>query len=111
MIATVMPNRDQLHLLREARVMIKNEFGDAISLSSKEIFSQIYQYSLRSEHEKLFQLYRQILAVGEQRQPATTSTAKKPVSKTSYRGAPLQSQNAHVAGKKRAATYRGALVG
>ena len=64
MQSPTIPNRIQLQLLREARAIVKQEFGESLSLASYDVFDKLYTYAIRSEDEDLFKLFCQIRESG-----------------------------------------------
>ena len=80
-MALVIPNREQLALLREARTQIKHEFGESLQLSSEDVFQQVYRFAIRSKSEKLFYLHSQLASVA-----AVSSQIAKQTSNAMYRG-------------------------
>ncbi|MDF1782406.1 MAG: hypothetical protein P1U67_14025 [Alcanivoracaceae bacterium] len=52
--------RDQFIKLRNAKSMIKTEFGKDVSLQDEDILNQIYAFALESNGEKLFDLFTEI---------------------------------------------------
>ena len=52
--------RDQFIKLRNAKAMIKEEFGKDVSLQDEDILNQIYAFALESNGEKLFDLFTEI---------------------------------------------------
>lgn len=81
-MATFLPTREQLALLREARVHIKHEFGESLQLSADDVFEQLYRYAIRSKTETLFSLHSQLVV------PVAAAPAKQE-RKAMYRGAPV----------------------
>jgi len=64
MQSPTIPNRIQLQLLREARAIVKHEFGEILSLASYDVFDKLYAFAIRSEDEDLFKLFCQIRESG-----------------------------------------------
>jgi|GEM_PF-3574627 len=101
-------SREQFSKLREARVLIKEEFSTTISLGSDDVFDEIYKYALESETEDLFHLHETLLGI-DPSQPDTQPASAK-VEPPKSRGKVKLQVGDIVDGKRVVQFYRGAPV-
>ena len=55
-------NKDEFVALRQARQIIREEFGEHLALEDTEILDRLYEYALQSEGETLFDLHAELNA-------------------------------------------------
>lgn len=81
-------SREEFRLLREAKRLIKDEFGEVISLTSHNLKQEMYHFAKKSGHESILKILEQVY------QAETQSDNTKPESgiqaKRYYRGAMLE---------------------
>ncbi len=49
--------REQFAMLRDAKKLVKDEFGEELMLQHANVMDLLYQFALRSRNEKLFELF------------------------------------------------------
>jgi hypothetical protein len=49
--------REQFGMLRDAKKLVKDEFGEELMLQQANVMDLLYQFALRSRNERLFELF------------------------------------------------------
>ena len=97
-------DRAQFKLLREAKLIIKQEFDFNLKLQEADVLDKLYEYAMESSGEELYEIFNEITRSMEPTSPAPVAQRS---TKTSTKNAKVGDI---INGKKVVSMYRGKPV-